>query len=80
MMLGEELGRRVPMSPRGVQRAGMRVLTGANMPAALVELAYLTNPEQAAKARGEEFRNAAADALYEAVARFRVYADENAAP
>jgi N-acetylmuramoyl-L-alanine amidase len=80
MMLGEELGRRVPMSPRGVQRAGMRVLTGANMPAALVELAYLTNPDQAAKAGGEEFRNAVADALYEAVARFRAYADEKSAP
>jgi N-acetylmuramoyl-L-alanine amidase len=31
-LLEEELRRRVPMSPRAVQRAGMRVLTGANMP------------------------------------------------
>jgi N-acetylmuramoyl-L-alanine amidase len=79
-MLGEELGRRLPMSPRGVQRAGMRVLTGANMPAALVELAYLTNPEQASKARGDEFRNAAADALFESVARFRTFVDDKSAP
>ena len=75
-MLDEELKRHVPMSPRGTQRAGMRVLTGANMPAALVEMAYLTNPAQATSVRGEEFRNAMADALYEAVARFRIYADE----
>ena len=77
-MLEEELRRRVPISPRAVQRAGMRVLTGANMPAALVEMAYLTNPEQAGKARTDEFRNSVADALYEAIARFRTFADEKA--
>ena len=75
-MLDEDLKRHVPMSPRGMQRAAMRVLTGANMPAALVEMAYLTNPEQATSARGDEFRNGMADALFEAVARFRTYADE----
>ena len=68
------------MSPRAVQRAGMRVLTGANMPAALVEMAYLTNREQASKARGDDFRNAIADALYEAVARFRAAAIEKPTP
>ena len=79
-MLDEELRRHVPMSPRGLQRAGMRVLTGANMPAALVEMAYLTNPEQAASVRGDDFRNAMADALFEAVARFRTYSDEQRTP
>ena len=79
-MLEEELRRRVPMSPRAVQRAGMRVLTGANMPAALVEMAYLTNADQAGKSRTEDFRNTVADALYEAIARFRTFADEKAAP
>jgi N-acetylmuramoyl-L-alanine amidase len=79
-MLDEELRRRVPMSPRAVQRAGMRVLTGANMPAALVEMAYLTNRDQAMKARGDEFRNAVADAVYEAIARFRAAAIEKPTP
>jgi N-acetylmuramoyl-L-alanine amidase len=79
-MLEEELRRRVPMSPRPVQRAGMRVLTGANMPAALVEMAYLTNGEQASKAKSDDFRNGVADAVYEAVARFRTYADEKLGP
>jgi N-acetylmuramoyl-L-alanine amidase len=79
-MLEEELRRRVPISPRAVQRAGMRVLTGANMPAALVEMAYLTNAEQAGKARADDFRNSVADALYEAIARFRAFADGKATP
>lgn len=74
-LLEEELTRKVPMSPRAVQQAGMRVLAGANMPAALIEMAYLTNAEQAMQLRGEDFKNALADALYEAIARFRGYAE-----
>jgi N-acetylmuramoyl-L-alanine amidase len=80
MMLEEELRRRVPMSPRAVQQAQMRVLTGANMPAALVEVAYLTNPDQAKQAGGEEFRNAVAESLYDAIFRFRGYAEGQQAP
>ncbi len=79
-MLEEELRRRVPMSPRPMQEAPMRVLTGANMPAALVELAYLTNPEQVESVKSDEFRNAAADALYDAIVRFRAYVEAQARP
>jgi N-acetylmuramoyl-L-alanine amidase len=43
-------------------------------------MAYLTNREQASKARGDDFRNAIADALYEAVARFRAAAIEKPTP
>ena len=79
-MLEEELRRRVPMSPRPMQQAPMRVLTGANMPAALVEFAYLTNPEQAETVKGEEFKNAIAEALYDAIVRFRTFAETREAP
>jgi N-acetylmuramoyl-L-alanine amidase len=64
------------MSPRPVQQAPMRVLTGAAMPAALVEMAYLTNPAQAAQAQKDDFKNAVAEALYDAIVRFRTYAEE----
>jgi N-acetylmuramoyl-L-alanine amidase len=74
-LLEEELRRRVPMSPRPVQQGPMRVLTGAAMPAALVELAYLTNPGQAAQAQKDDFKNAVAEALYDAIVRFRSYAE-----
>ena len=74
-MLEEELRKRVPMRPQPVQQAALRVLTGVSMPAALVEVGYLTNPEQAKNARADDFRNAVADALFEAVARFRAFAD-----
>ena len=40
------LRERVPMSPRAIQQAPFRVLVGANMPAVLVEMGFITNPEQ----------------------------------
>ncbi len=76
IILEEELRRRVPMSPRAIQQAPMRVLRGANMPAALVEMAYLTNPDQEKLAAGEEFKNSVAQALYEGIVRFRAFVEE----
>ena len=37
------LRERVPMSPRAIQQAPFRVLVGANMPAVLVEMGFITN-------------------------------------
>jgi N-acetylmuramoyl-L-alanine amidase len=80
-MIDEELRRRdVAISPRGVQQAPMRVLTAANMPAALIEIAYLTNPGQSTLTAAERFRNAVGEALFDAVVRFRAYADAQQAP
>ena len=76
--LEAELRRQVPMSPRPIQQAALRVLTGANMPAALVEMAYLTSPEDEGRAREDEFRNQVAQALFDAIVRYRAYAEEQA--
>jgi N-acetylmuramoyl-L-alanine amidase len=51
----------------------MRVLSGANMPAALVEIAYLTNPGQEQQAQSGDFQAVVAQALYDAIVRFRNY-------
>jgi N-acetylmuramoyl-L-alanine amidase len=45
------------------------------MPAALVEMAYLTNPEQAKIAGAEPYQALLAQAIYDAVVRFRGYVD-----
>ncbi len=34
------------MSPRAIQQAPFRVLVGANMPAVLVEMGFITNADQ----------------------------------
>ena len=70
-MLEEELEKRVPAGPRSLQQAPMRVLSGANMPAALVEMAYLTNAEQERRVKSDELLGAVVQALYDAIVRFK---------
>jgi N-acetylmuramoyl-L-alanine amidase len=78
-VLEQELRQRVPMGQRPIQQGPMRLLSAANMPAALVEMAYLTNSAQEKAAAGEEFKNAVAQALYNAIVRFRGYLEETSA-
>jgi N-acetylmuramoyl-L-alanine amidase len=75
-LLQEELRTRVPVGPRPLQRAPLRVLLGANMPAALVEMAYLTSGEQAERPATPEFQTAVTQAIYETVLRFRAHLEE----
>jgi N-acetylmuramoyl-L-alanine amidase len=69
--LAEELRARVPMSRRGVQQAPLRVLVGANMPAALVEMGFISNPGQEVQLASPAFQNAVVDALLQSIIRFR---------
>lgn len=78
-LLEEELRGHVTMGPRPRQQAPLRVLVGANMPAVLVEMAYLSNPEQEKVARSEAYQTLMAQSIYDAVVRFRAYI-EPAAP
>jgi N-acetylmuramoyl-L-alanine amidase len=79
-MLEEELEKHVPMGPRPLQQAPMRVLSGANMPAALVEIAYLTNAEQEQGVQSTDFQTGIAQSMYDAVVRFRTYLEASPTP
>ena len=68
---------RVPMSPRAIQEAPFRVLVGANMPAVLVEMGFLSNPQQERDLSSGAFQATIVQALVDAVVRFR---DSTAAP
>jgi N-acetylmuramoyl-L-alanine amidase len=59
------------MSPRAIQQAPFRVLVGANMPAVLVEMGFITNAAQAARLASDEFQNLIVQGLVDSVARFR---------
>ena len=76
-MLEEGLRAHIAMSPRPLQQGPLRVLMGADMPAALVEMAYLTNPEQAAMAKTEAYQTQVTQGIYDAVLRFRSYLEEH---
>ena len=66
-----EMRLRVPMSPRAIQQAPFRVLVGANMPAVLVELGFLTNAPQEQQLAGDEHQNVLVQALVEGIVRYR---------
>jgi len=65
------LRQHVPMSPRAIQQAPFRVLVGANMPAVLVEMGFITNPAQEKQLQADEFQNQIVQALVESIIRFR---------
>jgi N-acetylmuramoyl-L-alanine amidase len=70
-LVEEELRRRVEMSARPRQQAPLRVLASANMPAVLIEMAFLTNALQETQLGGDEFKNQIAQSLYDAIVRYR---------
>jgi N-acetylmuramoyl-L-alanine amidase len=65
------LRERVPMSPRALQPAPFRVLVGANMPAVLVEMGFITNPDQERQLASETFQVDIVQALVAAIVRYR---------
>lgn len=65
------LRERVPMHARALQQAPLRVLVGANMPAVLVEMGFMSNPAQAAQLASDGHQHTIVQALVDAVIRFR---------
>src|SRR5213075_2715773 len=56
---------------RGVKQAPFKVLVGATMPAALVEVAFITNPDEETKIKSDDFQNTVVGALTTAVERYK---------
>ncbi|RMH20776.1 MAG: N-acetylmuramoyl-L-alanine amidase [Acidobacteria bacterium] len=68
----EELNDSLGLRNRGVKQAPFRVLLGANMPAVVVELGFLSNREEAAKLQDPAYRAELVEALVRAVVRFKM--------
>ena len=68
----EEMNRITGIQSRGVKQAPFKVLVGATMPAALVEVAFITNPDEEAKIKSDAFQKTVVEALTTAVARYKV--------
>ena len=62
---------KVEMSPRPVQQAPFRVLVGANMPAVLVEIGYLSNPAEEKLLTSGAHQDTLALAVFDAITAFR---------
>ena len=70
-LIETSLRERVPMSPRAIQQAPFRVLVGANMPAVLVEMGFISNPEQERQLASEAFQSTIVQSIVDSVVRFR---------
>jgi N-acetylmuramoyl-L-alanine amidase len=69
-LLVSALEGRVAVAAQPVQAVPLRVLAGLNMPAILIEMGYLTNPEQEKRAGTDDYRLPLVQAIYEAVNQF----------
>jgi N-acetylmuramoyl-L-alanine amidase len=55
---------------RGIKQAPFKVLTGVACPAVLVEVAFLSNPQEERKLLTEEYQRRIAEAIYRGLAKF----------
>ena len=71
-MIQEELNTTLQLRDRGVKQAPFRVLVGAAMPAVLVELGFVNNPDEEAKLNTPAYRTQLIDSLTRAIGRYKM--------
>jgi len=76
----QALRARLEMSPRAVQQGPFRVLVGANMPAVVVEVGYLSNADQEKALASGAYQDRVAQALFDGVSAFRAAVERTTAP
>lgn len=69
-LVQEELGRIQGLVNRGIRTANFLVLRESDVPAVLVEVAYISNPDEEARLRQHAFRQRLAEAVSRGVQRF----------
>ena len=65
--IATEVMRRIKIQNRGVKQAGFYVLRGTQMPAVLVECAFMSHIGEEAKLKSRRFQHQVADSVYEGV-------------
>src|SRR4030095_14621376 len=70
-MVQGELNQTLQLRDRGVKQAPFRVLMGANMPAVLVELGFISNPDEEKKLQDAAYRSGLIQALVRSVQRYK---------
>jgi N-acetylmuramoyl-L-alanine amidase len=67
----EEMNAATGVGNRGVKQAPFKVLVGATMPAALVEVGFISNPDEEAKLQTDAFQDLMVEAVTRAVLRYK---------
>jgi N-acetylmuramoyl-L-alanine amidase len=75
-----EFNQELQLKDRGVKQAPFRVLVGAAMPAVLVELGFISNPDEEKKLQDPAYQAQLIEALARAVARYKAAVEGTPAP
>ena len=71
-LLQDELqANRADARNRGIKQAPFRVLMGATMPSALIEIGFVTNPEEERRLRFTEYQDQLANAIFRGVVKYK---------
>ncbi|MEW5902565.1 MAG: N-acetylmuramoyl-L-alanine amidase, partial [Acidobacteriota bacterium] len=69
-IIQDELNSLLGTADRGIKQAPFKVLTGVASPAVLVEVAFISNPEEERQLVTEEFQESVAQAIYRGLVRY----------
>jgi N-acetylmuramoyl-L-alanine amidase len=72
-IIERQLGERVKMNSRAIQQAPFYVLVGANMPAVLVEMGFISNPGDEKQLNTPSYQQAVVASLVASMVQFREY-------
>jgi N-acetylmuramoyl-L-alanine amidase len=72
-IIQNELDKIQKVANRGIKTAPFYVLMGAAMPAVLVEVAFINNPEGERSLSAEAYRQSLCEALFQAISEFKGY-------
>jgi len=70
-LIAQQMAGRIPVGASPVRRAPLRLLQALNMPAALIEVAFLSSPAQEKLVVTNEFKNQTAQSLSDAIVHFQ---------
>ena len=69
-MVQENLNDALDIANRGIKQAPFRVLMGATMPAILIEVAFITSPEEERRLKDSAFKDRLSGAIFDSVKKF----------
>ena len=75
-LVQNEIRKRVQSKDRGVKQAGFYVLMGASMPNVLIELGFISNPNEEKKLNSSSYRDMLATSIYYAVLKYQKSFDD----
>ncbi|HEA47509.1 MAG TPA: hypothetical protein ENH97_03800 [bacterium] len=71
ILVQEELDKKLRIRNRKVDQASFYVLSGANMPSILTEVAFISNPREESMLRRPDFQKRIAEGLYNAIVLYK---------